>query len=90
MLHSHVDDCSGSSKVEEAVECYTRAANMFKMAKSWAKAGNAFCEAANLHLKAASKHDAATNFVDAANCYKKSDPNGKQGFNFSTFSHRVV
>lgn len=66
----------GSSKVEEAVECYTRAANMFKMAKKWAQAGTAFCEAASLHSKAGSRHDAATNYVDAANCYKKSDPNG--------------
>ncbi|KAG8313296.1 hypothetical protein J6590_006856 [Homalodisca vitripennis] len=65
----------GSSKVEEAVECYQRAANMFKMAKKWAQAGNAFCEAAALHSKAGSRHDAATNYVDAANCYKKSDPN---------------
>lgn len=65
----------GSSKVEEAVECYQRAANMFKMAKKWSAAGNAFCEAANLHLKAGSRHDATTNFVDAANCYKKSDLN---------------
>ena len=68
---------SGSSKVEEAVECYQRAANMFKMAKKWGAAGNAFCEAANLHAKAGSKHDAASNYVDAANCFKKSDPNGK-------------
>jgi hypothetical protein len=67
----------GSSKVEEAVECYQRAANMFKMAKKWGAAGNAFCEAASLHLKAGSKHDAATNYVDAANCFKKSDPNGE-------------
>lgn len=65
----------GSSKVEEAVECYQRAANLFKMAKKWGAAGNAFCDAANLHAKAGSKHDAATNYVDAANCYKKSDPN---------------
>ncbi|EEB20034.1 Soluble NSF attachment protein, putative [Pediculus humanus corporis] len=65
----------GSSKVEEAVECYTRAANMFKMAKKWGQAGSAFCEAASLHAKAGSRHDAATNYVDAANCYKKSDPN---------------
>lgn len=65
----------GSSKVEEAVECYQRAANMFKMAKKWSEAGNAFCEAASLHAKAGSKHDAATNYVDAANCFKKSDPN---------------
>lgn len=65
----------GSSKVEEAVECYQRAANMFKMAKKWGSAGNAFCEAASLHAKAGSKYDAAVNYVDAAHCYKKSDPN---------------
>lgn len=61
----------GSNKVEEAVECYQRAANMFKMAKKWAQAGSAFCEAASLHAKAGSRHDAATNYVDASNCYKK-------------------
>ncbi|PZC80255.1 alpha-soluble NSF attachment protein [Helicoverpa armigera] len=65
----------GSSKVEEAVDCYLRAANLFKMAKKWAQAGQAFCSAANLHLKAGVRHDAATNFVDASNCYKKCDPN---------------
>lgn len=65
----------GSSKVEEAVECYQRAANMFKMAKKWGAAGNAFCEAASLHAKAGSKYDAAVNYVDAAHCFKKSDPN---------------
>lgn len=27
--------CRSSSKVEEACEMYTRAANMFKMAKKW-------------------------------------------------------
>lgn len=62
---------SGSAKTEDAVECYQRAANLFKIAKKWPQAGNAFCEAANLHSKAGSRHDAATNFVDAANCYKK-------------------
>ncbi|CAB3359610.1 Hypothetical predicted protein [Cloeon dipterum] len=65
----------GSSKVEDAVECYQRAGNMFKMAKKWNEAGKAFCEAASLHAKADSKHDAATNYVDAANCFKKSDAN---------------
>ncbi|GAB6020995.1 hypothetical protein CHUAL_003635 [Chamberlinius hualienensis] len=63
----------GSSKVEEACEMYVRAANMFKMAKKWSEAGNAFCEAAQLHFKAGSRHDAATAYVDAGNCYKKID-----------------
>lgn len=63
----------GSSKVEEACEMYIRAANMFKMAKKWCEAGNAFCEAAQLHFKAGNRHDAATAYVDAGNCYKKID-----------------
>lgn len=63
--------------MEDAVECYQRAANLFKMAKKWTEAGSAFCEAANLHAKAGSRHDAASNYVDAANSYKKADINGK-------------
>lgn len=68
---------SGSSRIEDAVDCYQRAANLFKMAKNWNSAGSAFCEAANLHLRSGARHDAATNFVDAANCYKKQDINGR-------------
>ncbi|XP_012888195.1 PREDICTED: alpha-soluble NSF attachment protein [Dipodomys ordii] len=64
----------GSSKIEEACEIYARAANMFKMAKNWSAAGNAFCQAAQLHLQLQSKHDAATSFVDAGNAFKKADP----------------
>ncbi|XP_066158856.1 alpha-soluble NSF attachment protein isoform X2 [Euwallacea fornicatus] len=65
----------GGSRVEDAIECYQRAANLFKMAKNWPSAGSAFNEAANLHLRAGSRHEAATNYVDAANCYKKSNIN---------------
>jgi len=64
----------GSSKQDDALECYARAANLFKMAKKWSAAGNTFSTVANHHIKAGNKHDAATNFVDAANCYKKTDP----------------
>ncbi|XP_032297571.1 alpha-soluble NSF attachment protein [Coturnix japonica] len=64
----------GSSRIEEACDIYARAANMFKMAKNWSAAGNAFCQAAQLHLQLQSKHDAATNFVDAGNAFKKADP----------------
>ncbi|XP_010220799.1 PREDICTED: alpha-soluble NSF attachment protein [Tinamus guttatus] len=64
----------GSSRMEEACDMYARAANMFKMAKNWSAAGNAFCQAAQLHLQLQSKHDAATNFVDAGNAFKKADP----------------
>ncbi|XP_034966027.1 beta-soluble NSF attachment protein isoform X2 [Zootoca vivipara] len=76
----------GHSKVEEACEMYTRAANMFKIAKNWngiscdlgtvsfPAAGNAFCQAAKLHMQLQSKHDSATCFVDAGNAFKKADP----------------
>ena len=67
--------------MDEAIECYQRAANTFKMAKKWGNAGEAFIKAGNLHLQNGSRHDAATNFVDAANCYKKSDPKGVYLFN---------
>ncbi|KAA0716434.1 Alpha-soluble NSF attachment protein [Triplophysa tibetana] len=53
---------------------YVRAANMFKMAKNWSAAGDAFYKAAGLHLRVQSKHNAAVNFIDAGNAYKKSDP----------------
>ncbi|KAG7314578.1 hypothetical protein KOW79_021881 [Hemibagrus wyckioides] len=63
-----------SSKAEEACDMYTRAANMFKMAKNWHAAGDAFCKAARVHLKTQSKHNAAVCFIDAGNAYKKADP----------------
>uniref|UniRef100_A0A8C4R141 N-ethylmaleimide-sensitive factor attachment protein, alpha a n=1 Tax=Eptatretus burgeri TaxID=7764 RepID=A0A8C4R141_EPTBU len=64
----------GSSKVEDACDMFSRAANMFKMAKNWTAAGNAFCQAAKLHLQLQNKHDAATSYVDAGNAFKKADP----------------
>ncbi|XP_022914931.1 alpha-soluble NSF attachment protein [Onthophagus taurus] len=68
----------GTTKVEDAIECYTRAANMYKIAKNWEEAGSSFCKAAQLHAKGGSRHDAATNYVDAANCYKKTNADEAQ------------
>ncbi|KAK6305549.1 hypothetical protein J4Q44_G00243290 [Coregonus suidteri] len=53
---------------------YVRAANMFKMAKNWSAAGNAFSQAAHLHLQMDNKLDGAINFLDAGNAFKKADP----------------
>ncbi|KAI5608401.1 hypothetical protein C0J50_6872, partial [Silurus asotus] len=63
-----------SSKAEEACDMYTKAANMFKMAKNWRAAGDAFCKTAKVHLKTQNKHNAAVSFVDAGNAYRKTDP----------------
>uniref|UniRef100_A0A673JFG7 Beta-soluble NSF attachment protein n=1 Tax=Sinocyclocheilus rhinocerous TaxID=307959 RepID=A0A673JFG7_9TELE len=69
----------GNQKVEEACEMYARAANMFKMAKNWSAAGNAFCQAARLHMQLQNKHDSATSYIDAGNAFKKSPPFCLQG-----------
>lgn len=65
---------SASSRTDEAVDLYQRAANLFKMAKKWGSAGNAFVEAGDLQMTAENKHSAASSFVDASNCFKKVDP----------------
>ncbi|XVF57889.1 hypothetical protein PTKIN_Ptkin07bG0018800 [Pterospermum kingtungense] len=59
------------SKYEDAADLYDKAANCFKLAKSWDKAGATYANLANCHLKLESKHEAAQAYVDAAHCYKK-------------------
>ncbi|KAK9126779.1 hypothetical protein Scep_015625 [Stephania cephalantha] len=65
------------SKYESAAELYEKAANSFKIAKSWDKAGSVYIKLAGCHLKLDSKHEAASAYVDAANCYKKTSSKGK-------------
>ncbi|XP_068641884.1 alpha-soluble NSF attachment protein-like [Aristolochia californica] len=59
------------SKYEDAADFYDKAANCYKLAKNWDRAGAAYIQLANCHLKLESKHEAASAYVDAANCYKK-------------------
>ncbi|EGC31344.1 soluble NSF attachment protein alpha isoform [Dictyostelium purpureum] len=61
----------GSSRYDDAASDYTKAGNLFKMAKKWDQAGSAFQRAAESFLKGSSKHDAASSYVLAASCYKK-------------------
>ncbi|KAG8644843.1 alpha-soluble NSF attachment protein 2 [Manihot esculenta] len=63
------------SKFEDASDLFDKAANCFKLAKSWDKAGSTYVKLANCHLKLESKHEAAQAFVDAAHCYKKTSIN---------------
>jgi len=60
-----------TAKWEEAAEAYTKAANLFKMAKKYEEAGKAFIKVAECHLKLDSKHEAATSYGSAASCFKK-------------------
>jgi len=60
-----------TSKNENAVECFTKAANSFKIAKEWEKAADAWQRVADLQIKLSSTHDAANAYNEAAQCYKK-------------------
>ncbi|KAE8707638.1 Alpha-soluble NSF attachment protein [Hibiscus syriacus] len=59
------------SKYEDAADLFDKAANCFKLAKSWDKAGSTYVKLVNCHLKSESKHEAAQAYVNAAQCYKK-------------------
>ncbi|XP_002520820.2 alpha-soluble NSF attachment protein 2 [Ricinus communis] len=63
------------SKYEDASDLFDKAANSFKLAKSWDRAGSTYVKLANCHLKLDSKHEAAQAYVDAAHCYKKTTAN---------------
>nr|XP_010929760.1 alpha-soluble NSF attachment protein [Elaeis guineensis] len=70
------------SKYEDAADLYEKAANCFKLAKNWDRAGAVYIKLASCHLKLESKHEAASAYVDAANCYKKiSVPDAAQSLN---------
>ncbi|CAM6013810.1 unnamed protein product [Sphagnum balticum] len=61
-------------KYDDAADLLEKAANSYKLAKSWNRAANVYIKLANCQLKLDSKHEAASAYVDAANCYKKSKP----------------
>ncbi|KAL7184218.1 hypothetical protein ACSBR2_026381 [Camellia fascicularis] len=62
-----------SSKYEDAADLFDKAANSFKLAKSWDQAGSAYVKLANCYIKSDSKHEAASAYADAAHCYKKTN-----------------
>ncbi|KAI9102229.1 hypothetical protein K1719_023739 [Acacia pycnantha] len=63
------------SKYEDAADLFDKAANSYKLAKSWDKAGSTYLKLASCHLKLESQHEAAQAHVDAAHCYKKTNVN---------------
>ncbi|CAG9768706.1 unnamed protein product [Ceutorhynchus assimilis] len=63
----------GSDKASEAIDYYTRAGNLFKMAKNWQEAGEAFRDAGDLNCKTQDDLEAALNYSEAGNCFRKYD-----------------
>ncbi|KAH3766577.1 soluble NSF attachment protein [Pelomyxa schiedti] len=71
----------GNGKFEEASELFSKAGNLFKVAKSWDEAGQAYDRAADCQLRINNKYEAATQLVNAAGCYKKTkSPDASRAF----------
>ncbi|GAB2257623.1 hypothetical protein Droror1_Dr00013783 [Drosera rotundifolia] len=62
------------NKYKDAAKLYEKAANSYKLGKSWDQAGAVYIKLADCHLKMDSKHEAASSYVDSANSYKKTSP----------------
>ncbi|XP_044523274.1 alpha-soluble NSF attachment protein isoform X3 [Gracilinanus agilis] len=60
----------GSSKIEEACEIYSRAANMFKMAKSWSEAINCLMRAIEIYTDMGRFTIAAKHHISIAEIYE--------------------
>mmetsp|Transcript_1818 Transcript_1818/g.6484 ORF Transcript_1818/g.6484 Transcript_1818/m.6484 type:complete len:293 (+) Transcript_1818:269-1147(+) len=63
----------GTSKYEDAVELFAKAANNYKLAKEWKLAAETFVRVAECHKELESIHEMTTAYVEAAHCYKKID-----------------
>ncbi len=59
----------GKSNQDEALEMYGRAANLYKMAKKWAKAGHTFTKIAERHLQVRPRFESATSQIHKLNFY---------------------
>lgn len=62
-----------NSKYEDAAEIYENAANIYKINKNWALAGDIYKKVSECHMKGQSKYEAAKHLVNSANCYKNMD-----------------
>jgi len=68
---------SKSEKLSTAIDLYIKAANQYKIVKSWQKAGTAFNDAAHLCLETShGNYQAASNFGKAAEMLRKVDKAG--------------
>lgn len=62
-----------SKKFEDAKEKFTKAANLFKLAKAWEGAGKAFEKSAEMAEKLEMPHEAISFLMDAADMYSRID-----------------
>lgn len=62
---------SRRQKLEDVEDSFQQAANLYKLAKNWEKAGASFKRHADILLELDTKHQAATALVNAAGAYEK-------------------
>lgn len=62
---------SRQAHIEDAIELYQKAGNLFKLCKNWSQAGSAFKLAADLNHDQHQHMEAAQNLTSAAKCYEK-------------------
>ena len=67
---------SQSSRQEEALDLYVKAANTLKLAKNWEKAGWCFEKCGEIEEKLES--DPATHYLEASHCYSFSNETSKK------------
>ncbi|EPZ35874.1 TPR-like protein [Rozella allomycis CSF55] len=64
----------GKSKQEDAVDLYTRAANILKNNKRWKESADTFSKVADLLVRLGERSEASSRYINAAQCYKKCSP----------------
>lgn len=62
---------SQESRLEEALDLYEKAGNMFKLVKKWYEAGECFEKCGDITLKL--KSESASHFNDASHCFAQVD-----------------
>ncbi|XP_076953437.1 alpha-soluble NSF attachment protein-like [Bidens hawaiensis] len=61
------------NKHEDAADLFEKAANFYKIGKSWDQAGAVYVKLAECYMKLDSKQEAANAYADAGHCYKKTN-----------------
>ncbi|WPK25401.1 hypothetical protein PUMCH_002714 [Australozyma saopauloensis] len=65
---------SSSTRLEDAMDLYIQAANMYRLQKNFSEAGQLFVRAAETQKKLNSHNDVANHLIEAYKCYKTVAP----------------
>ena len=76
-----------SNKYEETSNLLIQAGNIYKVQKSWVKAGEAYKYAGDANIKINNDLRAIDNYYNSAHCYKK---NGKSNINYLKMKEKVI